>query len=334
MPEPAASIAYRVSVYPLQHVDGLDRWTSLRNLALEQAHVHPTPFSVPSFVEAFCAHQGLTCEIWLVADDTNDLAGLLVFKKKQGPFTRAILPGFIPHSPFLYAGKTQPEDAIMLLLNKLGKEFDDVRIHFPPFIDDARSFRWTGWQSSVFYTYQIDLAAYNVDRSSWSKATRRNFQKHASSYLFKEDASLTGHCISLCSDGYERNSRPFPINPQSLLNICTDLQKKQMVRSFVVLKDEHAQPEAGIVVLQDDKTAYYWIAGSLPGPAMTVLIGNVLEALKESGLQTFDFVGANTPGIAEFKRRFGPTLVPYYGGWQTSNFLLDKMLKFRHLFSG
>lgn len=76
--------------------------------------------------------------------------------------------------------------------------------------------------------------------------------------------------------------------------------------------------EAGVVVLHDDATAHYWIAGSRPGPAMTVLLGHLLERLASNGMKLFDFVGANTPSIAEFKRRFGPQLVSYYRVEETS----------------
>ncbi|HET6566995.1 MAG TPA: hypothetical protein VFG50_03460, partial [Rhodothermales bacterium] len=54
-------------------------------------------------------------------------------------------------------------------------------------------------------------------------------------------------------------------------------------------------------------------AGSEPGPAMSVLLANMLPALASSGMRTFDYQGANTPSIAEFKRRMGARLVSYYG---------------------
>jgi hypothetical protein len=45
---------------------------------------------------------------------------------------------------------------------------------------------------------------------------------------------------------------------------------------------------------------------------MTVLLAEALPRLRADGLAAFDFVGANTPSIAEFKRRLGPALVPYF----------------------
>ncbi len=329
MAEPLSSFAYKVSVYPLDNVEGQARWS-----ALVKESSQATPFTSVTYALALVNHLALSAEIWIVGDTDRDLTGLVVFKKKQGPFSRGIIPGFTPHSPIVYAGDAQPNEAIQILLNKLCVELDDVRLHLPPGFMDARPLRWTGWDSSVYYTYQIDLSTYDDNRQGWSKATRRNFQKHESTYQITEDPTAIGQCISLCNDGYVRNKRAFPIHPQHLLSITQALSDAGCIRTFTASPDDTHTPEAGIVVLRDEHTAYYWIAGSIPGPAMTVLIGKVLDRLKSDGLKTFDFVGANTPGIAEFKRRFGPRLVPYFAGWVTPNRLLSGILKTKRMLRG
>ena len=61
---------------------------------------------------------------------------------------------------------------------------------------------------------------------------------------------------------------------------------------------------------------------------MTVLLGHVLARLREEGVAYFDFVGANTPSIAEFKRRFGSELVSYFRARHTARpelRLLDRL---------
>ena len=45
---------------------------------------------------------------------------------------------------------------------------------------------------------------------------------------------------------------------------------------------------------------------------MSVLLADVLGRLAHEGAETFDFAGANVPGIAEFKRKFGGTLAPTF----------------------
>jgi hypothetical protein len=69
--------------------------------------------------------------------------------------------------------------------------------------------------------------------------------------------------------------------------------------------------EAAIVLLHRLSDAFYWIVGSSPGPSMTILIAHVFEHCAANNIRRFDFVGANTPSIADFKRRFGPKLTTY-----------------------
>jgi hypothetical protein len=83
-------------------------------------------------------------------------------------------------------------------------------------------------------------------------------------------------------------------------------------RVFAAQARETSAPEAALVVAHDGQTAFYWIAGSDPGPAMTVLLAYTLPQLRHDGITTFDFMGANVPSIAEFKRRFGPALQIYH----------------------
>ncbi|MEX0599100.1 MAG: GNAT family N-acetyltransferase, partial [Rhodothermales bacterium] len=82
--------------------------------------------------------------------------------------------------------------------------------------------------------------------------------------------------------------------------------------AFAVRHKSSDEIHAAVVILNDGRTAYYWIAGSRPGDGMTVLIGELLPRLFNQGIELFDFMGANTPGIAEFKRKFGARLVPYF----------------------
>ena len=84
------------------------------------------------------------------------------------------------------------------------------------------------------------------------------------------------------------------------------------------------------MVLTHGRTAYYWIAGSVPGPAMTVILGAVLGRLRSEGFESFDFLGANTPSIAEFKRRFGPALVEYPRLVASRSRIFEAMLSAKH----
>ncbi len=320
---------YHTSVVPLAHPEVKSRWESLLSSSPQAS-----PFATLSYAEALTTHAGIEANCWFVADEHTDLAGLLVFSRHQGPFKRVVVPGFTPYSSLLFTqAATSPEEPFMLLLNSLAETFDDLRLHLHPRIEDVRPLSWVGWQTTPYFTFLFDLTAYDLAKTSWSTSTRRNFRKSVDDYTIEEDARHIGPCIALCADGYARSKRPFPIHPETLKRMALDLDHQNMIRTFVVLPRGKEAPEAGIVVLHDQRTACYWIAGSEPGPAMTVLLGHVLGELKNAGIQTFDFIGANTPSIAEFKRRFGPALTPYYAGLTTPNKALGALLQLKNLFS-
>ncbi len=48
-----------------------------------------------------------------------------------------------------------------------------------------------------------------------------------------------------------------------------------------------------------------------PGADRTRLVWSLAAALHAEGIATLDLIGANTPSIAEYKRRLGAHLVPF-----------------------
>ena len=326
----SASPAFKLSVYALDdataNVAGLSRWQALRTVAEQN-----TPFSSLPFARALAEHSGRTAKLWITADDTGDVAGLITFHRKQGPFKRAEVPPFTPFTPVLLAKPEVAQEPLNFLVSRLASSFDDIRLHLHPPFQDTRSFTWAGWQSAPFYTYQLHLPTYNADRKQWSKGTQRNYKKNKDLFKITECTSDLDQIVTLCADGYKRNGRTFPITPDQLRSVARDLMQANMIRCFSAVDTATDNIAAGVVVLHDDVSAYYWIAGSIPGPAMTVLLGNMLPALQSAGFETFDFVGANTPGIAEFKRRFGAILTPYYAVTHTPNRLLATLLRVKRL---
>lgn len=132
--------------------------------------------------------------------------------------------------------------------------------------------------------------------------------------------------VALVEGSHDRQEHALGTPPETLAVLARALGRAGLVRVFVARRG--GTPEAGLLVLTDGHTAHYWLAGSVPGPAMTVLVGHVMERLREEGAAYFDFVGANTPSIAEFKRKFGGLLVPYFRARHTAHpalRLLDRL---------
>ena len=68
-----------------------------------------------------------------------------------------------------------------------------------------------------------------------------------------------------------------------------------------------------VIFVEGFDTLYAWVAGADPAfnaSGATSLL--YWRSFQQSRLKKFDFVGANRPAIAKFKRGFGGDLVPYF----------------------
>src|SRR5690606_19401410 len=147
---------------------------------------------------------------------------------------------------------------------------------------------------------------------TWSAAARRLFQKAGGDFEVRESVEAIPAAVRLCAERYRQQGRAFPAPAEAVHRIAEALHEARLLRPFIASRTSTGEAEAGLLALVDDRCAYYWIAGSRPGPAMTVLLAEALPRLFADGQREIDYVGANTPSIAEFKRRLGGVLTPYY----------------------
>lgn len=264
-----------------------------------------SPFSSLSYVEAAAQAYGLRGQIHLV----DPGAGVVIFLRGFGPTKRAVIPPFTQYSSIVLPA-TSPEQNVHARTSSLERILESIESVCPRAdllcrLDDPRPAKWRGWQVSPVYTYLLKTAS---DPTGWSASARRIQRTQSKHFECCENKDMAMSVIDLCRQSYARHGRKIPGGAKSVLDMVQRLGG--LVRVFVALRD--GTPEAGIIVLTGGTQAHYWISGSKPGPAMTVLIGYLLPILRTSGIDILDFVGANTPSIAEFKRRFAPRLDLYF----------------------
>lgn len=288
-------------VRPAIDPDACARWAAVRDPA--------DPFGSPAYIEAL---QETGFRLGFVAsDDGEPLALARLFGRV---FRRAGVPPLTPYSPIanrLLAGDADAAvDDPLAPLGRAAAAFDDVLLHLPPSVEDVRGLQWSGWDVEPRYTYRLDPAV-SCDPERWSSNPRRTFRKHRARFTIREDGARTADVARLCAASYARHGRRPPLPQEGMALLGQRLHEAGMARCFVA-EDPDGGVHAGLTLLQGRAIAYYWMAGSEPGPAMTVLIGGVLERLASEAVPVLDLVGANTPSIAEFKRRFNPELVRYH----------------------
>jgi len=323
------------SILSLEDSGVRQRWESLENRSVIR-----TPFATLSYIEDLSNVLHLPVKAAFVGDG-SDVAGLLFLEEKKAGlrFNRphgftmfsALAATTIPSPAEIHSRKTWVEGLSHLLHKHLGK----TDLILPPELKDIRSFQWASWHVSPLYTFRLDIS--NPDRvlSGWSDGARRVYTKMKDQYELKSSTEFEHDIVRMCLEAYERSGRTPPLSSDQLEGLVLRQVRRGKAVCYTVQEGDEArlgddvQPSAGIVVLGAPPDAYYWVAGSIPGPAMTVLLGKLLYELSKRGYKTFDLVGANTPSIAEFKRRFNPVLTAYFRVRHVRNRLLRIFLSLK-----
>ena len=290
-----------------------DQAARARYQALWENSPQRSSFSSLSYGEHAAAAYGLRAQLHLVQGAGRDEAGALILWRRRGPYRQALAPPFTQYSAFVLREQSQEalvharQSPLEALLGQV--ELAYARASLMVRLADPRAAQWRRWRVRPLFTYRLNPGA---GTKTWSAGARRTLHGHKSLYSVAERPDAAKDIVALCQASYARRGRRLPADPGALQHLIHAMTEEGQARLFVATPLASGAPEAGVAVAHDGRTADYWIAGGAPGPAMTVLLGSALEALRAAGIMTFDFVGANTPSIAEFKRRFGATLSPYY----------------------
>jgi hypothetical protein len=274
------------------------RHDSSRYRALyENAEVR-TVFADPRFLGAI--EETLDLDSATYTSRSEGEAALTVWYRRLGPFRRFTHPAVCYYSAAVMRGTTSGDvDALASVIAKSGA----IRVQMPPAprADLVRA----AWSARPFATYR--MATDELDPGNWSASRRRLFSKHQD--VLQVTSCDARDVARWSAKAYARHDRGAPFRENRLVKLIEMLRKEGLVETLAVRSE--GRSVGAVAVLVDDLRGYYWLSGSEPGAAMTVLLGSVFDDLRARGLG-FDFLGANTPSIAEFKRRFGGQLVTHH----------------------
>lgn len=284
---------------------------------LREASPQRTVFAHPAYVKAVAGAFGYTPRLATVTDAAGALvAAMPVFEKRRGPFQSVAVPPLtffatpLLAAPLAEAGVHAGHSPLDALLDLLAAHYHQATLHLHPSLADARPLLWAGWHVRPRYTYALDLG--DGGRSAWSQKARQTVSRESVHYRIEEGPAHGEAAVGFAEAAYRRRGLASGLDGAAARRLVARLSEHGLARCFAAFRGDEAGPEAAEVMLCDGSLAVDWVAGSRPGPARTVLLAAVFERLAASGVRHFDFGGANTPSIAEFKRRFGPRLVPYF----------------------
>lgn len=270
--------------------DARSRWQELASVCPASS-----PFTNVDLVESLARLFGWRCRSIFTAD-----AGAWLVERRTGWFREVVLPPFAALSAVLF----EPGADLTPLFRTIGRIAPSALVSLSN--EATMTALPPGWHIDQKATYVLDTT--KPLETCWSSNPLRIWRRHQEDYEFVEGTDVIALTTEFIARAYRRHGRNMALAPGALQDLASHLS---MARPVGVRNRETGDIEAGIVLLVHGDTAWYWLSGSEPGPAMTILVGKATAFLESREIRFFDLMGANTPSIAEFKRRFGGRLHHY-----------------------
>ncbi|RQH00256.1 GNAT family N-acetyltransferase [Natrarchaeobius oligotrophus] len=190
--------------------------------------------------------------------------------------------------------------------------------------DDARPFKWSGYESTPEYTYAVDLTVPADDLlmsfSSDARSNVRNTDDDAYEVTVggTEEIRLIHEQVQ---NRYESQGIGFDVPVEFVLELA-DRSENGHVRPYALRVD--GEFVGGILALEYGGTTGRWMGGvrtdaDVDVPTNDLLDWAIMKDGLEAGLETYDLVGADTRRINRYKAKFNPELRTYYsleyGSW-------------------
>jgi hypothetical protein len=277
-------------------------------------------FSTHSWLESAQHASGGTLRCFGCFKSGRLVAGLSGMERSGGGMKQLATPVLTPHGGLIY----QPIDAkspakleadrnraTELLLQYVSQRYHHISLSHTPEIEDLRPFSWSGFAQQVRYTYRIRIADLE---DAWEKLERRTRgvirKAEDAGFDFKEtkDASL----IRLQYEQiYKKSDEPAPVSPQVVERFVGKTLDAGLAQAFAI--ESGGEVASVVVFVNGFGTVYAWVAGQNPDYSASGATSLLYwRFFGHTALEQFDFVGANMPSIALFKRGFGGDLTSYY----------------------
>ena len=283
--------------------------------ALLAASEQRTPFATLAYAASAAAAFGCSLRLAVATGAEGEpAAGVVLFERRRGPYRTVVVPPLTALTPFVLARtpteadvsrRRTPLDALLPLLDA---RYHALAFHLHPSTADVRPFTWAGYAASPRYTYVQRLAPGADLLRAGSKSVRQRVNR-SDGVRLTEGSDALAPLERLADAVFERHGRSSPIPPGTYRALLGPLMESGAARVFALRGDEGPVEAAQAVLVADGRAAL--LASGGRGDGKTVLLHRVREALYREGVEELDFVGANLPAVAMFKRSFGPALTPY-----------------------
>ena len=279
-----------------------------------------TVFSTSAWLR--CAAAATGGQIHRLGCYRNDrlVAGISGLARRRMGLYRLETPELTPYTGLLLApvagkgpakGEAAQHRGCAHLMDHFAKHYDRVFLTHAPAIADVRPFTWQGWDAHLRYTYRLPLGDSNAlwerterrTRTAIRKAEKLGYQLRPTSdvVLFRQQYEAI----------YANQASGPPVAAATAERFVAAALEAGLAQAYAIASPDGTA--AVVAFVEGFDTTYAWAAGADPAynhtGAISLLYWQYWDTVAH---QYFDFVGANIPSIAFFKRGFGCDLAPYY----------------------
>ena len=279
-----------------------------------------TVFSTSAWLRCAAAASG--DQIHRLGCYRNDhlVAGISGLARRRMGLYRLETPELTPYTGLLLApvagkgpakGEAAQHRACAHLMDHLAKHYDRVFLVHAPAIADVRPFTWQSWDAHLRYTYRLPLGDSNAlwerterrTRTAIRKAEKLGYQLRPTSdvALFRQQYEAI----------YANQAGGPPVAAATAECFVAAALEAGLAQAYEIASPDGTA--AVVAFVEGFDTTYAWAAGADPAynhtGAISLLYWQYWDTVAHN---CFDFVGANIPSIAFFKRGFGCDLAPYY----------------------
>ncbi|MBR9973955.1 MAG: GNAT family N-acetyltransferase [Bacteroidetes bacterium] len=247
----------------------------------------------------------------IAGDPERPTAGIPVLQHRRGPLR---LSSPLPIT--LYAGILRSRGPALPLDDLLPTV--ERRLHFASLNavwsqEERTALSSRGWELRRRHTYRLDIDNTEQIWNGYSQSLRRKLRRVPAGGFRLDVDPPTAMIVRLFDQSYSRHGIRPPLPGVVLDRWLAELRRNNLAFCFAACHPD-GRPAAVRVVLRDGPRLFDWLAGSDPAVAPSAshwLVHTILDRFSGEGCELFDFMGANTPGVSDFKRGFGGSLFEY-----------------------
>jgi hypothetical protein len=276
------------------------------------------------FLEAAAAGSGTPVRVGLFTADGRLVAGVPFVARRLRLITQWRHAAPAPFAGLLHDREAVQEswwrDVLAPLAEFIEKSVPVAEIVFAPGVEDGRPLLWRRWRVQPHYNYSSPLETPGSLLQNSENAARRQGKKALETHEVRFGTGELPELFALWDETCTRQGIPPYVKKecfQYLEKYTAERPDSLQCWVATVRSKDSGSAAAGGLFVRDRSRLYYLLGASSAESGMGSGAPSLLHfavtdrVLEETGPFIYDWVGANTPSIAQFKKKFRPNLELY-----------------------